>query len=63
MEGMVSLEMIGISAIKTDASIIRFHFYSGFPKKGNFLSFVGDIGSRKFTQKIKGIPKIIVPAC
>ena len=54
IEGMVSLEMIGYFCDKDGCQYYPLPFFKWFfPKKGNFLSFVGDIGSRKFTQKIK----------
>ncbi|MBI3377568.1 MAG: M28 family peptidase [Nitrospirae bacterium] len=54
IEGMVSLEMIGYFCDKDGCQYYPLPFFRWFyPKKGNFLSFVGDIGSRKFTQKIK----------
>ena len=54
IEGMVSLEMIGYFCDKDGCQYYPLPFFRWFyPKKGNFLSFVGDIGSRKFTQKMK----------
>ncbi|HBG92173.1 MAG: hypothetical protein A3J81_05865 [Nitrospirae bacterium RIFOXYB2_FULL_43_5] len=54
IEGMISLEMIGYFCDKDGCQYYPLPFFRWFyPKKGNFLSFVGDIGSRKFTQKIK----------
>ena len=54
IEGMISLEMIGYFCDKDGCQYYPLTFFRWFyPKKGNFLSFVGDIGSRKFTQKIK----------
>ena len=54
IEGMVSLEMIGYFCDKDGCQYYPLPFFRWFyPKKGNFLSFVGDIGSRKFTLKMK----------
>jgi len=54
IEGMIALEMIGYFCDKEGCQYYSLPFFKWFyPKKGNYLAFVGDIGSRKFTQKIK----------
>lgn len=54
VRGMISLEMLGYFCDKEGCQYYPLPFFKWFyPKKGNFLSFVGDIGSRRFTLKMK----------
>jgi Zn-dependent M28 family amino/carboxypeptidase len=54
LRGMVSLEMIGYY---TDEPHSQYYPIPGFrfiyPNKGNFIAFVGNIASRKFTKDVK----------
>jgi Zn-dependent M28 family amino/carboxypeptidase len=54
VRGMVSLEMIGYY---TDEPHSQFYPLPGFrliyPDRGNFIAFVGNIASRKFTKEVK----------
>lgn len=54
LRGMVSLEMIGYY---TDEPHSQYYPLPGFglayPDRGNYIAFVGDIASRKFTKEVK----------
>lgn len=51
---MISLEMIGYFSDKKSSQHYPLPFFKLFyPDKGNFICFVGDIKSKKFTKKIE----------
>lgn len=52
--GMISLEMIGFYSDIAYSQYYPNHFFRYFyPDKGNFIAFVGNIASMRFTQKVK----------
>ncbi len=54
VKGMISLEMIGYFCDKEGCQFYPLSFFKWFyPKKGDYLAFVGNISSRAFTTKIK----------
>jgi Zn-dependent M28 family amino/carboxypeptidase len=54
VEGMISLEMIGYFCDRKGCQYYPFSFFKWFyPEKGDFITFVGNIPSRKFTKKVK----------
>ena len=54
VEGMISLEMLGYYCNDEGCQIYPFSFFKLFyPAKGDFISFVGNLSSRAFMNKIK----------
>lgn len=54
VEGMISLEMLGYYCYDKGCQIYPFSFFKLFyPAKGDFISFVGNLSSRAFMNKIK----------
>ncbi len=52
--GMISLEMLGYYSDHTHSQYYPNHFFRYFyPDKGNFIAFVGNIASIRFTQRVK----------
>lgn len=53
--GMVALEMLGYYNDRKDSQFFPLPFFRWFyPDRGNFIAFVGNISSSRFTKKIKG---------
>jgi Zn-dependent M28 family amino/carboxypeptidase len=54
LEGMISLEMIGYYCEKKGCQYYPFSFFKWFyPKKGDFIAFVGNVSSKDFTKRVK----------
>ena len=54
VEGMISLEMLGYYCDRKGCQIYPFSLFKLFyPTSGNFISFVGNLSSRAFMNKIK----------
>lgn len=54
VEGMISLEMIGYFCSNEGCQYYPLPFFRWFyPKKGDFIAFVGNLQSKRFTMKIK----------
>lgn len=52
--GMISLEMLGYYSDHNQSQYYPNHLFSYFyPDKGNFIAFVGNISSMRFTEKVK----------
>ncbi len=52
--GMISLEMLGYYSDRKGSQYYPFPIFKWFyPDKGNFITFVGNISSRSFTQRVK----------
>jgi Zn-dependent M28 family amino/carboxypeptidase len=52
--GMISLEMIGYFCEEEDCQEYPLTFLKWFfPKKGNYISFIGDLSSRALTRQVK----------
>ncbi len=54
VKGMISLEMIGYYCEKEGCQYYPFSFFKLFyPKKGDFIAFVGNVSSKDFTKRVK----------
>jgi len=54
VSGMISLEMLGYFRDEEASQLYPSSFIRPFfPERGNFISFVGNLSSRKFTRKVK----------
>ncbi len=52
--GMISLEMVGYYSEHKNSQYYPNHLFQFFyPDKGNFIAFVGNIASARFTKKVK----------
>jgi hypothetical protein len=53
IHGMICLEMVGYSCHTAGCQSYPFPLsFMGYPKEGNFIGIVGDIGSRDFTRSL-----------
>ncbi len=54
VHGMISLEMLGYYCTEEGCQLYPSSFFTFFyPKKGNFISFVGNLFSRAFTRQVE----------
>ena len=55
---MLSLDSLGIYTDKPDSQRLPFPFSMAYPKRGNFLAFIGDFNSRKYmVEATRGFKK------